>query len=34
LPPTPAPREFDRDIIKLLAEFSETIPSPRAPQII
>jgi hypothetical protein len=34
LPPTPAPREMDRDIIKLLVEFSETIPAPRAPQII
>jgi hypothetical protein len=33
LPPTPAPSQMDRDIIKLLADFSETIPPPRAPVI-
>jgi hypothetical protein len=33
LPPTPVTRDMDREIIKLLADFAETIPAPRAPQI-
>jgi hypothetical protein len=31
---TPCSSDLERDIIKLLVEFSQTIPSPRAPQII
>jgi hypothetical protein len=31
---TPCSLDLERDIIKLLAEFAQTIPSPRAPQII
>jgi hypothetical protein len=33
-PATPCSMDLERDIIKLLAEFAQTIPSPRAPQII